>query len=140
MYSYYSLIILIFILAGAAAAFLNGRKILKSNKTKNWPSADATIIHKTNSNPNTAPKIYYTYQVSGNTYENKIQPPAGEETMPGFAEHFKKKYPDGEKITVFYSPDSPQRTLFSVGATTEDKLIFGIGIGAILLGLYAITV
>lgn len=139
----YSLIIGLFIIAGLGAAFLNGRKILQSNKTKNWPHTNATLIHKygdNRKNNKVAPEIYFTYQVSGNTYKKQIQPSPGEETMPGFAEHFTKKYPDGENITIYYAPDSPENTLFQVGALTEDKLIFAIGIGAILLGSYGLTV
>ena len=139
MQGYYSLIILLFILAGLTAALLNGRKILQSNKRKNWPNTSAEIFYKPVSNEKKAPEIYYRYQIAGKTYEKRVQPSPGEETMPGFVEHFKKQYPEGELITVFYSPQCPEEPLLSVGATTEDKLIFGIGIGAVILGLYGIT-
>lgn len=136
----YSLIIGLFILAGFAAAFVNGRKIKQSNKTVNWPHTTGTLRHKPSRNEKDAPSIYFSYQVDGTSYQQQIQPSAGEETMPGFARHFKEKYPDGENITVFYQPDSPENTLFSVGPTTEDKLIFWMGIGAMLLGAYGLTV
>ena len=136
----YSLIIGLFILAGFAAVFVSGRKILQSNKTLNWPHTNATLRHEYGQNEKAAPKIYFTYQVSEVSHEKQIHPSAAEETMPDFAGHFKNKYPNGENITVYYDPDSPENTLFEVGATTENKLIFGFGVGAILMGLYGLTV
>jgi len=140
MQSYYSLIILFFILAGIAAAIFNGRRIIQSNKTKNWPHISATIVHKSAINEKATPEIFYRYQISETIYEKKIEPTPGEETMPGFVAHFKNKYPDGDKTNIFYNPDSPENARLTVGPTPEDKLIFSISIGAILLGLYAITV
>lgn len=141
MYSYYSLIILIFILAGLAAAIWNGRNIIQKNKSKNWPRTDGHIFYKTTTlQGKEKSDIYFNYTVDETKYEQKIEPDAGEETMPGFEAHFKKQYPDGDKITVYYDKNAPENTQFSVGASTEDKLIFGISVGAILLGLYAISV
>lgn len=136
----YSLIIGLFILAGFVAAIMNGRKIQQSKKTKNWPETTATLRHKAGRNEKDAPEIYINYQVADKKYNKQVQPSTGEETTPGFAEYFKKKYPDGENITVFYNPDSPEDTLFAVGVATEDKFIFGMAISSILLGFYALTV
>ncbi|MDH3325482.1 MAG: DUF3592 domain-containing protein [Gammaproteobacteria bacterium] len=141
MHNYYSFIIFFFILAGLAAAIWNGRKIIQNNKKRNWPYTKAAIFYKANDKPETsAPDIYFRYSVSDKHFEQKITPTPSEETIPGFAEHFKKQYPADSEINVYYEPGSPETTLFKVGATTEDKLIFGISIGAILLGLYAITI
>ncbi len=136
----YSLIIGLLILAGLGTAFINGRKILKSNKTKNWPHTNATLSHKPGRTDKDAPEIFYHYQVNEKSYHKQIHPSTGEETMPGFAAHFRKKYPDGENITVYYESDSPENTLFTAGAVIEDKLIFWMGIGTIFLGMYGLTV
>ena len=136
----YAIIIIFFILAGIAAVIYNGRNIAKSNKSKDWPQTNATITHKTANNPSGAPDIFFSYTVSDSLLEKQIHPAPGEETMPGFAKHFTTKYPDGESITVYYDPADSENTLFAVGAGAEDKWMFGLGIGAILMGLYALTV
>jgi len=136
----YSLIIGLFILAGFAAAFVSARKIRKSNQTLNWPHTNATISHKPVKTDKDIPEIFFHYHVAEKKYQKQIQPLPGEETMPDFAGHFKRKYPDGENITIYYDPNAPENTCFNAGATMEDKLIFCFGIGAILLGLYGLSV
>lgn len=140
MHGSYGYIIAFFIIAGLAAVIFNGRKIMRANKIKSWPSIDATIFHQESNNISKAPDIFCTYQVNDKTYRKQIPPSPGQETMPGFAEHFKKQYPDSEKITIYYDITSPENMRFSVGAATEDKLILGLGVGTILMGLYAMTV
>lgn len=141
MFTPYSIIIILFIIAGFITVIWMGKKISAKNRRLSWPSVEASIEHVDNpKNPDQAPDIYFTFEANGQNIKQKIEPKPGEETMPDFAKHFTSQYPKGSKMTVFYQPDAPENAHFSVGASTEDKLIFAIGIGAILLGLYAITV
>jgi len=141
MLPYYSIIIVFFILAGLSAVAWVLRRIVKDNKSKDWPQADATIFYDdTQSSVNNIPDINFRYTVSGHLYEQKIKPEAEEITMPGFLDHFKKKYPDGETLTVFYQLDSPELTTFTPGAKLEDKIILALCLSAVMVGVYAITI
>lgn len=141
MLPYYSIIIAFFIFAGLFAILWVLRKISRDNKSNSWPSAEAAIYYLKNSDPlQKIPCIYFRYTVSGSTYEQKIEPPIEEATMPGFVSHFKSKYPEGQTLKVFYNDDDPNITTFTPGAKTEDKMILGLCIGAVIVGVYAITI
>ena len=138
MFSYYSIIIILFILAGAFAALRYGKKLLNIKKNNSYLSVSAKLVHKDQNNtPSGIPGIFFQYNVNGNNYEKQILPDPGEETMPGFETHFRNKYPHETDIEIYYNPENPNETIFSLKAALEDKVIFGLGIGAIILGLYA---
>jgi len=138
MFSYYSIIIILFILAGAFATFWYGKKLLNTKKNTNYLPVSARLIHKDqNTTPSGIPEIVFLYQVNGNNYEKQILPDPGEETMPGFETHFRNKYPHESNIEIYYNPENPEEMVFSLKAAMEDKVIFGLGIGAIILGTYA---
>lgn len=141
MLPYYSIIIILFILAGLSAVAWVLRKILKDSKSNNWPQTDATIFYQGEHNiSKQLPDINFRYTVSGQSFEQKIEPAAEELTMPGFIDHFKKKYPEGETLIVYYDIQSPERTTFTPGAKLEDKIILALCLSAVLVGVYAITI
>lgn len=141
MLPYYSIIIAIFVFTGLFAVAWFLRKILRDNKSKSWPHTEASIFYLENKDPlQKMPNINFRYTVSGSIYNQKIEPTIEEVTMPGFANHFKKQYPEGETLKLFYNNDFPKTTTFSPGAKTEDKIILSLCIAAVFVGFYAITI
>jgi len=140
MLHYYSIIIIIFVFTGLFAVAWYARKIMRADKSKQWPKTEATISYAENDPSLSYPMIHYEYEISGKQFNKLVEPSPEEVTMPGFDKYFIKQYPEGGSLTVFYDEKNPEITTLTPGAKTEDKIILGLCVSAVLLGVYALTI
>lgn len=132
----YSIIIILFSLSGVFLAIWSWRRISASRKTANWPAAQATVIEteKSSKENNLLPLVKFEYEVDGSKYQGIVEVPYGEATMPDFADQFISKFPLGSHMTIYYDASEPTHYKQQIGISLEDKVLFGIGIGAFIMG------
>jgi hypothetical protein len=141
----------------AAGIFLlawGGYELKGAHESRNWPSTQGTIISsqvskQTRRDTKTRrtvityyPRVQYWYQVSGKRYiSNRIEFGGASGGMQSMAEKVVKRYPSGQKVTVYYNPTDSQYAILEAGFTWSALFIFlgGIvffGIGVICFGSY----
>lgn len=111
--------------------------------SRSWPNVEGEITtseeEKIGSNYNVSikSKIIYSYIVNGETYQSKrikVGPQSISSTDRGWVERTLERYPLGKKLTVYYNPTLPVKTVLEPGFNI--RIYFPILIGLIF---YAIS-
>jgi len=133
----YSSILSLFAIAGFGVAIWSGLKILRSRETKSWQKVSANIQHQIKPDSE-LPEISYHYGVDGNNFHHIIDNVDTGAVMPGQTHPLLLKYPNDSTLDVYYNPQKPAIASLTKGAPMEDKIVFGIGICVMLLGIYTL--
>ncbi len=111
--------------------------------SRSWPNVEGEITtseeEKIGSNYNVSikPRIKYSYTVNGEIYESeriKVGTQSISSTDRGWVERTLERYPLGKKLTVYYNPTFPEKTVLEPGFNI--RIYFPILIGLIF---YAIS-
>jgi hypothetical protein len=85
--------------------------------------AEVQTAVQTHSRPNSGrrydvtmyvPRIIYTYQVDGNSFEGDNTGTSGSANTPAFAEKYVKRYPLQTPVQVFYDPKDPTQSTLAL--------------------------
>jgi len=132
----YSIILMLFTLAGLVMTVWGWIIIARGKRTLRWPSVEGAIERSSPSSEENdiLPKIVFSYRVADRRYQCDLALPAGSGVTPDFAESYVKKYPEGAKVRVHYNPEQPEHATIEPGLARDDWLVFVIGILAMVLG------
>ena len=141
------IVVLAIILWGGWGIFKGVKLLVRTGKTKNWPTTSGRI-NETNiavrhtsrrSNGNTyhstryEPMVNYEYQVGGVTYSGvKIQE-IGRSYGKSKADEIAANYPVGGLVTVYYDPESPGDAVLVPGGGN-------LALGEIIGGVFFVVV
>jgi hypothetical protein len=83
-----------------------------------------------------AAHVIYRYSLDGGEFESARIWFGGDYSTSNRSEMFEvvKKYPIGQAVTVYYSPDDPAEAVLIPGAYTSSYLLFGIGMVFLAIG------
>jgi len=137
--SYYALIIGAFIVVGLVITAYGWKTYQKGKTKRQWPSVTGEITGAllASEENDLLPDIRFRYTVDAQSYEGRLEFPAGTTPMPGFAHHQLEKYPLGSQVAVYYNPQDPAQATLEPGAN-DDWMVLAIGIGVTLLGILAL--
>jgi len=137
------------IISGGCLAVLFG-SMVAAMRIRRWPQVQGEI---TGNKPQTetdvnlcgngivvnrllVPKIKYRYQVDGKNYTgHEITFITLNDTAGLASRRIRKKYPYGQQVTVYYSPDNPKRSLLE----PYPSIFFFLGAGLVAL-LFALPI
>jgi len=139
----------IFTTIGIVAGLVFGKPILDQAKaSEEWPQTQGEILeselvesHDDDSTTYGA-QVIYRYSLDGGEFESDRIWFGGDYSTSNRSEMFEvvKKYPVGQAVTVYYSPDDPTEAVLMPGAYTSSYVLFAIGMvflgigGSLLLG------
>lgn len=133
----------IFITIGAGLV-LWGWNILQTAKASAaWPTTDGRVTrsevsHSTDadSGDSYSPEVTYQYQVAGVAHQNNVIK-FGENAYSSRrkAEGIASGYPVNARVTVYYDPAQPERSVLEPGVTAGSYIVLGIGAFFILITL-----
>lgn len=141
MYNAYTLILVLFMLAGLGTTVWGWRVIRKARAQRNWPSVQGEIItaDPSSEDDDLLPCIEYRYTIEQHIYQSPMQLPSGTTPSPELNRQLIEKYPVGKTVMVYYHPQDPQQTILEPGPQGGDWLIVGFGLGSLLLGLFMLV-
>ncbi len=137
--------LLVLLLVGATISVLGVRGLVLAIASKQWPSAEGTIIsssveesHGTDSNhrPTTFyhVRISYRFVVDGRNYSgNRVAFGDIGRGDPKYSRAVVSRYPRGKNVVVFYRAGDPPECLLEPGVHAQALILPGIGF--LLLGL-----
>lgn len=131
----------IFIAVGGGVGFFVGKPILEQAKSsESWPTVQGTVIEseldRRRKDGSTTYKaiVVYEYEISGEEYEgDRIW--FGQYSSSNRSEMQKlvREFPEGKKVTVFYSPDDSSASVLKPGAFTSSYMVYAVGM--VFLGI-----
>jgi uncharacterized protein DUF3592 len=100
-----------FLVGGIAIFVWDGGMLFKARASRDWPHVEGQIKHSAVrfSRDRSTPDVVYGYTVSGTPYSSKqisfdlFDKPGGQ----GRTATIVHRYPEGEKVTVYYDPSHP---------------------------------
>lgn len=137
MFNAYALIIGLFIVGGLVTAGWGWRLIVRARAMRDWPAAEGVVetAEASGGEDDLLPHIVFSYRVDGKTYRHLLELPPGALPSPELAASWRRNYPVGGRITLYYDPRRPDTAVLEQGGGAGDWLVFGLGAGATLLGL-----
>lgn len=136
----------VFIIIGYIVTFEFGLPILKDAKESvEWPNTSGTIIHSQLVKSRSKKKktsysasIEYTYTVNNENYVGSTIS-FGTDNMSSSnassATSRVKKYKEGSTIDIYFSPDTPEKSVLEPGATWESYFLAVLGSVFLVIGL-----
>ena len=134
----------VFSIAGGVSSFGFGKPLLdKAKASTEWPTTDGKVIeseverHHSNDGDTTyKAMVIYQYSLDGANFESdRVWFGGGYSTSDRSAmQAVVREYPVGKKVTVHYSPDSPDEAVLQPGAFFSSYLLFGIGLTFAVIG------
>lgn len=134
---------LLFVVVGAAFAFIGYHAYQLGTQSKDWPVAKGSVIQSeiresrrtsgSGSNRRTVvehlPEVVYNYNVEGQSYRSSRITFGAVNKLN--ARKTVARYPKGKRIDVFYDPQKPDQAVLEPGADPTFSIVF-IGIGVVL--------
>jgi len=129
MFNPYVITLSLFVVAGLLVTIRSWLNITKARKRLKWPTVEG-IIKESNRE-----SIVFSYTVEEQTYTNTMDFQL--ELSPELKSNntHQNKYPQGDKVTIFYEPGNPENGTIEPETGNDNWLIFLLGLGASLLGL-----
>lgn len=129
----------IFMLAGLFVILFCGVPILKpAIESWKWPSVEGTVLKSFvlgTGGGSSMPSVEFQYDVSGKTYQSESIWMGHAVGLPGRerSEAVVRRYPVGERVTVFYDPANNERAVLERGVHGTTLFFFYFG-GAFFAG------
>lgn len=138
----YVIVIILFILAGAATALWGLAVVAQGRKSQGWPSTEGVIekSQPSSEEDDLLPEIVFRYSAAGRDHVKTFEFPRGISPHPQLSVDYVTRYPVGARVRVYYDPADPSRATLEPGVGRGDWMIFVLGASAILLGLVALIV
>ena len=133
----------IFTTIGIVAGLVVGKPILDNAKaSEQWPQTQGEVLEselnesRDDNGKTYAAHVIYRYSLDGGEFESDRIWFGGDYSTSNRSEMFEvvKKYPIGQAVTVYYSPDDPAEAVLIPGAYTSSYLLFGIGMVFLAIG------
>ncbi|MCC6207903.1 MAG: DUF3592 domain-containing protein [Gammaproteobacteria bacterium] len=136
MFNAYALIIGLFIAGGLITAGWGWRLIVRARAMRLWPATEGIIetAEVIGGEDDLLPHIVFSYRVDGKNYHRILELPPGALPSPELAAAWRRNYPAGGQVTVYYDPRRPDNALLELSGGAGDWLIFALGAAATLLG------
>ncbi|MDH5378227.1 MAG: DUF3592 domain-containing protein, partial [Gammaproteobacteria bacterium] len=135
----YSLIILVFVLAGVVMAVWSWRKIQNKKQTLDWPEIKAKVV-SSKIDQNLTPDIEYEFELNGKQVQKKYEFTEGMTASPEYAQRVVEQHPVGSQLTVYYDPKNPDHIIMSRGPDKEDKISLAIGVAMVVFGGFLLLI
>lgn len=133
----YTVVLGLFIVAGAATTLWGWWIIRNARQSLRWPTEEGAIEHA-EAQPETddlLPRIEFSYTVSDQRYLTAVHFPSGTTPTPELSRQYLEKYPVGRHVTVYYDPQRPQHATLEPGMAQGDWMIFALGLIATAIGI-----
>ncbi|MBN1911972.1 MAG: DUF3592 domain-containing protein [Pirellulales bacterium] len=132
----------LFILVGAGALAFGVLNLIRAWQSTSWPTAEAVIQESqvTESRDNEGhrtyhPKIVYRFTVDGQLFTGDTVAFGQAGTSDrSYATGIVKRYTQGKKVSVSYSPDEPELCVLEPGISAMTWLLPGFGLVFFLAG------
>jgi len=127
---------LIFILVGVGLSWWGWTILQNARSSASWPSVqgqitDALLDYSTDADggDSYSPQVTYTYAVNGRSYESQTIK-FGENSYGSKrqAQAILDRYPNGQRIAVFYDPTQPDRAVLEPGVSGGSYIVLAIGV------------
>lgn len=138
---------LIFILVGAGLSWWGWTILQNARSSASWPSVQGQITgalldYSTDADggDSYSPQVTYAYAVNGRSYEGQTIK-FGENSYGSKrkAQEILERYPNGQRIAVFYNPAQPDRAVLEPGVSGGSYIVLGIGLLFVFLSLFGIV-
>lgn len=142
----FGLTFFIFLLVGSGLSWWGWNILQDAKASASWPKAQSVITesrvrHSRDSDGGNSyqPKISYEYSVKNLNYKNQTIK-FGENSYSNHsdAEYYVSRYPIGQRVSVFYDPKRPDKSVLEPGVTSGSYIV--IGIGALFVAISLIMV
>lgn len=137
MVNAYALIIVLFIVGGLVTAGWGWRLVVRARAMRRWPATEGVVetAEPAGGEEDLLPSIVFSYRVDGKIYRRALELPPGALPSPELAAAWRRDYPAGGRVTVYYDPRRPDQALLRHSGMAGDWLVFALGLGAALLGV-----
>jgi hypothetical protein len=136
-----------FTIVGIVAGLVFGKPILDNAKaSEDWPQTQGEVIEseleesRGDNGTMYSAHVVYRFALDGGDFESNRIWFGGDYSTSNRSEMFEvvKKYPVGQTVTVYYSPDTPSESVLMPGAYASSYVLFAIvmvflGVGGSLL-------
>jgi hypothetical protein len=130
------------IIAGGFTLIVGIRSRNRSMETQSWPStqgvvkSSAVVSHpQWGGGRSFEPVITYEYSVGGQIYKQSRLRVLGKYWNKEWAKGVTKRYPTGNRVTVYYDPAAPQQAVLEAGREQVGLwTIFAVALGLVALG------
>jgi Protein of unknown function (DUF3592) len=126
------------LIAGIGVLALVYLEFSRARATKQWPSAEATVIESKVEIEYDDGRFYrlklsYSYMIDGKSFLGEgIRGDSSVWSWSYPASRAAKKYPEGAKVLAYYLPSDPSKAVLEPGVSFG-KLVFLVGVAAIVL-------
>lgn len=141
---------IIFSVVGGGMAFLIGRPMVDTAEASlSWPNVPGAVIESEMDQYEDQENgrmyraiVVYVYSLDGGEFESDRIWPDGNFSTSDRTVIFEtlKKYPVGQKVTVFYNPVSPAESALEPGTSTGGHIVYALGLGFLGLGCLLILI
>ena len=135
----------VFLIVGVILSILMLIAISRGKKSRNWPTAEATVIsteveekHEYDEDGESVyyyPRVHYDYRVGGQVYQGFKYKLLEVSMSKRKAIEFISNFMPGDKLTVYYNPEKPTESVMQPGEQKYLYVFLAIGIGTIILSL-----
>ena len=133
----------VFTTIGIVVGLVFGKPILDQAKaSEQWPQTPGGVLEselvesRDDGSTTYGAHVVYRYNLDGGEFESDRIWFGGDYSTSNRSEMFEvvKKYPVGQAVTVFYSPDKPSEAVLMPGAYTSSYVLFAIGMVFLVIG------
>jgi len=135
----------VLLIVGVILSILMPISIRRGKKSKNWPSAEATVIsteveekHEYDEDGESVycyPRVHYDYRVGNQVYHGFKYKLLKVSMSRRKALELISNFTPGEKLTVYYDPEKPTEAVILPGEQKYLYVFLAIGVGLIVLSL-----
>jgi len=126
----------VFFLVGAGLSWWGWTIVRNARASADWPTTEgritaAEIDHSTDSEGDDSytPRVTYTYNVSGRSYENyTIKFGETSYSSERTANEILARYPVGQAVTVHFDPADPDRAVLEAGVSGGSYIVLSVGL------------
>ena len=137
----------IFLFIGIGLTYWGWNILQNARASASWPTADGVITksivtQSTDSDgvDSYSPEVTYSYKVNNTKYFNNTIK-FGENSYGNRrkAAEIAGNYNIGRKVTVYYDPEKPDRSVLEPGVSAGSYIVIGIGVFFILITLVSVS-
>lgn len=138
---------LIFILVGAGLSWWGWTILQNARSSASWPSVQGQITSSlvdystdAEGGDSYSPQVAYAYAVNGRSYEGQtIKFGENSYSSKRKAQAILDRYPNGQRIAVFYDPTQPDKAVLEPGVSGGSYIVLGIGLLFVFISLLVVV-